>query len=117
MTTPLDTTLMEELTTSIGGCIGTVELALAAVTDPIAERALLAVASVLSTSYEHLCRVDAMVFPEEAAAGPAGPQVMGQPEGGDGECIHLDLTPVRTMGAVEWMCADCDTLVTIEEGP
>lgn len=111
MTTPLNTTLMEELTTSLGGCIGTLEMALAVVEDGHAQRALIACLSVISTSYEHLCRVDAMAFSEPAPTAPGEPLTMGQPEGG--ECLHLDLTPLPVMGAVQFMCSECGATVEV----
>jgi len=104
MTTKLDTTLMEELTTSLGGCIGTLEMALAVTEDTNAQRALIACLSVLSTSHEHLCRVDAMVFAPAGEDKPAGPLTMGQPEDGE-ECLHLDLLGPVSGGAM--VCRDC----------
>lgn len=110
-TTPLDTTLMEELTVSLSGCLGTIEMALAVTTDPAAISALETVAMVIHTSHEHLCRVDAMVFPEDETAGPAEPQVMGQPEDGE-ECQHLDLLGPFAGGAL--VCRDCAETITAE---
>jgi hypothetical protein len=102
MTATLDTTLMEELTTSIGGCLGTLEMALAVTKDVNAQRALTACLSVLATSYEHLCRVEAMVFSHERPE-PAGPLTMGQEE--EGECQHLDLLGPLPGGSL--VCRDC----------
>lgn len=112
--TALDSTLLQEVTGSLAGCLATLELAMAVTTDEAAGRALEAAATVIATSHEHLCRVDAMVFATPAEPEDKGPQVMGQaPEGG---CIHLDLSPVTTMGGTEWLCSDCSELVTITEG-
>ncbi len=112
VTTPLDTNLLEELTVSLGGCIATLELALAVTVDEDARRALEACAMVISTSHEHLCRVDAMVFaPGEAAPGEAGPLVMGQEE--DAECMHLDLCALPVPGPPQYMCADCGAMVEV----
>lgn len=113
--TTLDHPLLEEITGSLAGCLGTLELAMAVTVDESALRALEASAQVIATSHEHLSRVTAMVFSEPAPADPGEPLTMGQDE--DPECLHLDLTPVRTMGGVEWLCTDCDTLVTIEGVP
>ncbi len=109
-TTVLDTNLLEELTVSLGGCLATLELALAVTVDEDARRALEACAMVIATSHEHLCRVDAMVFDKPAEEGPKEPQTMGQDEP-DPACLHLDLTPLPVMGAVQFMCADCGASV------
>jgi hypothetical protein len=106
MTTPLDTNLLEELTTSLGGCLATIDLALAVTVDESARHALEAVAMVIATSHEHLCRVDAMVF-DKPADEATGPLVMGQPE--DPECQHLDLTPV----GAGLICKDCAETVEV----
>lgn len=110
--TALDSTLLEEVTGSLAGCLATLDLALAVTTDEAARRALEAVGLVIATSHEHLSRVDAMVFAAPAEPVDKGPQVMGQPEGG--ECLHLDLTPLITMGPPQYLCDDCHDLV---EGP
>lgn len=115
MTTKLDTNLLEELTTSLGGCIGTLELAHAVTVDESAKRALEACLSVIATSYEHLCRVDAMVFASPEPEKPAGPLVMGQPADPDPACLHLDMTPITTMGGPpQYLCPDCNDVI---EGP
>lgn len=114
MTAPkLDTNLLEELTTSLGGCLGTLEMALAVTEDEPAQRALEACLSVIATSYEHLCRVDAMVFAGPPEDAPKGPLVMGQPVDGE-ECQHLDLTPITTMSSTpQWLCDDCSAIVEV----
>lgn len=104
MSTKLDTNLLEELTTSLGGCIGTLELARAVTVDESAARAIDACLSVIATSYEHLCRVDAMVFGTGEEEKPAGPLVMGQPVD-DEDCLHLDLLGPFAGGAM--VCRDC----------
>jgi hypothetical protein len=101
--TALDGTLMEELTGSLAGCLGTIELALAVTTDPGARRALEAVGNVIATSHEHLSRVDAMVFASTAVPEPAGPLTMGQPD--EEECLHLDLLGPLPGGGL--VCRDC----------
>lgn len=108
--TTLNSELLDEIRGSVDGCLGTLELALAAVEDEPARRALQAVAAVLLTSAEHLSRVDAMVFHEPAADAPAGPVTMGQDV--DPDCQHLDLAPITTMaGPAMYACADCPAIV------
>lgn len=109
--TTLDSTLLEEVTGSLAGCLATLDLALAVTVDESARAALEAVGQVIATSHEHLRRVDAMVFAGPAEPVDKGPQVMGQEEG-PGECLHLDLTPIPVMGDTPaFACDDCPEII------
>lgn len=111
--TALDSTLLEEVTGSLAGCLATLDLALAVTTDEAARAALEAVGQVIATSHEHLSRVDAMVFAGPPEDAPKGPLVMGQPVDGE-ECQHLDLTPITTMSSTpQWLCDDCSAIVEV----
>jgi hypothetical protein len=109
--TTLDSTLLEEVTGSLAGCLATLDLALAVTVDESARAALEAVGQVIATSHEHLRRVDAMVFAGPAEPVDKGPLVMGQEED---DCLHLDLLGPLPGGGL--VCRDCAETVTVE-GP
>lgn len=110
--TALDRDLMAEITGSLAGALGTIELALAVTEDEAARRALEAAGNVIATSHEHLSRVTAMVFTGRGEEKPVDPTtlVMGQPAD---DCQHLDLLGPFAGGAL--VCRDCAETIAPEE--